>query len=148
MLKLKFQYFGHLVQTADSLEKTLMPGKIEGIKRGCQRMRWLDSITKSIWQAPGDGEGQGGLACCSLWGHKELDMTCWPNNSNMDENTVIGTWESTWEFPLPQWKKKYENRYIEEDKNSFSLCLLHPSQYLLNTTKNVHTGHLIRLWQD
>ena len=106
MLKLKFQYFGHLVQTADSLEKTLMPGKIEGIKRGCQRMRWFDSITKSIWQAPGDGEGQGGLACCSLWGHKELDMTCWPNNSNMDENTVIGTWESTWEFPLPQWKKK------------------------------------------
>ena len=49
MLKLKFQYFGHLMQTADSLEKTLMLGKIEGRKRrGRQRMRWLDSISDSI----------------------------------------------------------------------------------------------------
>ena len=48
MLKLKLQYFGHMMQTADSLEKTLMPGKIEGIKRGCQRMRWLDGITNSM----------------------------------------------------------------------------------------------------
>ena len=46
MLKLKFQYFGHLMQTADSLEKTLMLGKIEGgRRRGRQRMRWLDGIT-------------------------------------------------------------------------------------------------------
>ena len=46
MLKLKFQYFGHLMQRADSLEKTLMLGKIEGKKRrGQHRMRWLDSIT-------------------------------------------------------------------------------------------------------
>ena len=49
MLKLKLQQFGHLMQRADSLEKTLMLGKIEGKKRrGCQRMRWLDSITNSI----------------------------------------------------------------------------------------------------
>ena len=46
VLKLKLQYFGHLMQRADSLEKTLMPGKIEGRrKRGRQRMRWLDGIT-------------------------------------------------------------------------------------------------------
>ena len=45
MLKLKLQYFGHLMQRADSLEKTLMLGKIEGRRRGCQRMRWLDGIT-------------------------------------------------------------------------------------------------------
>ena len=46
MLKLKLQYFGHLIQTTDSLEKTLMLGKIEGRrKRGRQRMRWLDGIT-------------------------------------------------------------------------------------------------------
>ena len=46
MLKLKFQYFGHLMQRTDSLEKTLMLGKIEGRRRrGCQRMRWLDGIT-------------------------------------------------------------------------------------------------------
>ena len=45
MLKLKLQYFGHLMQRADSLGKTLMLGKIEGGKRGRQRMRWLDGIT-------------------------------------------------------------------------------------------------------
>ena len=49
MLKLKLQYFGHVMQTADSLEKTLMPGKIEGgRRRGRQRMRWLDGITDSM----------------------------------------------------------------------------------------------------
>ena len=49
MLKLKLQYFGHLMLRADSLEKTLMLGKIEGKnKRGLQRLRWLDSITNSM----------------------------------------------------------------------------------------------------
>ena len=48
MLKLKLQYFGHLMQIADSLEKTLMLGKIEGGRRGRQRMRWLDDITNSM----------------------------------------------------------------------------------------------------
>ena len=49
MLKLKFQYFGHLMQRTESLEKTLMPGKIEvGRRRGWQRMRWLDGITESM----------------------------------------------------------------------------------------------------
>ena len=48
MLKLKLQYFGHLMQTADSLEKTLMLGKIEGRRRGRKRMRWLDGIFDSV----------------------------------------------------------------------------------------------------
>ena len=48
MLKLKLQYFGHLMQRADSLEKTLMLKKIEGKRRGWQRMRWLESITDSM----------------------------------------------------------------------------------------------------
>ena len=48
MLKLKFQYFGYLMQGAGLLEKTLMLGKIEGRRRGQQRMRWLDSITDSM----------------------------------------------------------------------------------------------------
>ena len=49
MLKLKLQHFGHLMRRADSLEKSMMPGKIEGgRRRGRQRMRWLDGITKSI----------------------------------------------------------------------------------------------------
>ena len=47
MLKLKLQYFGHLMQRADSYEKTLMLGKIEGRRRGRQKMRWLDGITDS-----------------------------------------------------------------------------------------------------
>ena len=48
MLKLKLQYFGHLMRRADSFEKTLMLGKIEGSRRGRQRMRWLDGITDSM----------------------------------------------------------------------------------------------------
>ena len=48
MLKLKLQYFGHLMQTVDSLEKTLMLGKTEGRRRGRQRMRWLDGIIDSM----------------------------------------------------------------------------------------------------
>ena len=74
MLKLKLPYFGHLMQRADSFEKTLMLGKIEGRRRrGLQRMRWLDSITNSMDMSlgNGDGDGQGGLACCGSWGHKE-----------------------------------------------------------------------------
>ena len=69
---LKLQYFGHLMGGADSLEKSLMLGKIEGRRRrGRQRMRWLDGITDSMdefEQTPGDGEGQGGLACSSPCG--------------------------------------------------------------------------------
>ena len=86
MLQLKLQYFGHLMWRANSLEKILMLGKIEGRKRrGWQRMRWLDGITDSLdefEQALGDGEGQGNLVCCSPWGSKEVDMTEQLNNNN------------------------------------------------------------------
>ena len=76
LLKLKLLYFGHLVQRADSFEKTLMLGKIEGRRRrGRQRMSWLDGITDSMDMSLGVGDGQGGLVCCSPWDHKELDTT-------------------------------------------------------------------------
>ena len=78
ILKLKLQYFGHLMRRADSLEKTLMLGKFEGRRRrGRQRMRWLDGITDrhEFEQAPGIGYGQGSLACCSSPPLKESDST-------------------------------------------------------------------------
>ena len=80
MLELKLQYFGHLMRSVNSLEKTLMLGQTEGRRRGGQQMmRWLEGITDSmdmclskLWEI---SEGQESLACWSPWGCKESDMT-------------------------------------------------------------------------
>ena len=74
MLKLKLQYFGHLMRRVYSLKKTLILGGIRGRRRrGRQRMRWLDGITDLM--DVGVGDGQGGLACCSSWSGRALNMT-------------------------------------------------------------------------
>ena len=79
MLKVKLQYFGHLLLRTDSLEKTLMLGKIEGRRRrGRQRMTWLDGITDSMDMSLSNsrsGNKQGNLMCCSPWGLKESETT-------------------------------------------------------------------------
>ena len=80
MLELKLQYSGHLMWRTESFEKTLILGKIEGGRRRetteDEMVRWHHQLDgHEFEQALGVGDGQGSLACCSLWGHKELDMT-------------------------------------------------------------------------
>ena len=80
MLKLKFQYFGHLMRRADSFEETLMLGKIEGRRRRRvtedKMIGWHHRLNgHEFGLTPGVVDGQGGLACCGPWGCKESDMT-------------------------------------------------------------------------
>ena len=79
MLKLKLQYFGHLMQGTDSFEKTLMLGKIEGRRkreRQDEVVGWHHRLSgHEFKETQGDGEGQRSLACCSPWGLKESEMT-------------------------------------------------------------------------
>ena len=77
MLKLKLQYFGHLMQSTDSLVKTPILGEIEGGRKGMtedEMVGWPHQFNgHEFEQTPGDGEGQGSLACCSPWGRKESE---------------------------------------------------------------------------
>ena len=94
MLKLKLQYFGHLIWRVDSLEGTLMLGGIGGRRRrGRPRMRWLDGITDSMDVSLSElqeyGDGQEGLACCDSWGCKESHTTEWLNWTDENGRTQL-----------------------------------------------------------
>ena len=101
MLKLKLQYFGHMMLRTESLKKTLTLGKIEGRRRrGWQdemvgwhhqlMVGWHHQLNRrESEQAPGDGEGQGSLACCSPWGCKESDTIEWLNNNKMSQDPLV-----------------------------------------------------------
>ena len=80
---LKLQYFGHLMRRADSLEKTLMPGKIDGRRRRTrQKMRWLDGITDLMDVSLSKLQEMVKMARYSPCGLKKSDMTEWLNNKN------------------------------------------------------------------
>ena len=96
-LMLKLQYFGHLMQTAHSLEKTLVLGKIESRRRGCQRMRWLDGWMASpmmqwtwTWANSRRRWETGGLVCSSPWSQRESDMTRQLNSNKLRMKTLKG----------------------------------------------------------
>ena len=105
VLKLKLQYFGHLMITADSLEKTLMIGKIEGRRR----RGWQDEMAgwdhwysgHEFGQTSGDGDGQGSLVCCSPWSHKEMDMNWQLNNIfiySVNTENLLNTSHIIWQW--------------------------------------------------
>ena len=128
MLKLKLPHFGHLMRRTDSLENTLILGKIEsGRRRGQQRMKRSDGITNSMdnesEQAPVVGDGQGSLACCSPWGCKELDMT--DDRTEVSSCPVLGLYYSfrgcalSPSCPTPNpnlWPLIFQERKAENDK--------------------------------
>ena len=101
MVKLKLQYFGHLMWITDSLEKTLMLGKIEGRKKsGWQRMAGCHHRLNGheSEKALGAGEGQGSLASYNPWGHKELDTTeqlKWTDPQAKEIKMKINKWDLT-----------------------------------------------------
>ena len=109
MLKLKLQYFGHLMRRVDSLEKTLMLGGIgaggEGDNQGWDG-GWHHGLDGCEFEwTPGVSDGQGGLACCSPWGCKELDTTEWLNWTELLRNynvfctfiySIKQCWSNAW----------------------------------------------------
>ena len=134
MLKRKLQYLGHLMPRANSLEKTLLLGKIEDKnRRRRQRMRWLDSITDSmvmnlikLW---GDGGELRSLACYSPWGHKESDMTQQLNNKAciyLLASNVLSTAHSNRKqcFPVRIFKVCIVFKHASScNKRTHALCL-------------------------
>ena len=136
MLKLKLQYFGHLIWTDDSLEKSLLLGKRRASEdEMAGRHHWCSE--HELGQILGDGEGQGSLACCSPWGCKKLDLTGQLNTIHISP--------PSWTFPpLPtplgchralSWVPLVHNKFpiavLHRIIQMFLCCSLNPSHPLL-----------------
>ena len=129
MLKLKLQYFGHLMWRTDSLEKTLMLGKNEGgRRRGRQRMRWLDGICPTwwtwVWASSGSwwwpGTGQG-LACCSPWSQTWLSNWTELNWTELKWLSMQHAYIRENEHPQVKPQKMGAQRNFKEPPGVFSL---------------------------
>ena len=127
MLKLKLQYFGHLMQRVDSLEKTLMLGGIEGRRRGWQRMRWLDDITNSmnmslskLWEMVKDREAW----CATVYGVTKSQTRL----SNWTQQQQLGR---TFLREVPHFLKKFP---IYPKANDYSPAPTAPGVALLSGT--------------
>ena len=121
MLKLKLQYFGHLMWRTDSLEKTLMLGKIEGEEGDDSGWDgWMASPTQWtwVWVTSMSWWGQGSLECCSPWGHKESDTT---ERLNWIEFTDL-IWQNWcfWTVVLEKTLESLESLGLQGDPNSQS----------------------------
>ena len=133
MLRLKLQYFGHLMGRADSFEKILMLGNIEGRRRrGWQRMRWHHRLDGHWFGwTPGVGDGQRHLACCGSWGRKESDMTEWLNWTELKHQRI--SW-SEWTDKYQIWRKYHvtkKNVYTVDIQRTslnqwYCFWILHP----------------------
>ena len=136
MLKLKLQYFGHMMQKTDSLEKTLMLGKIEGKKRrGLQRMRWLDGITDSINMTLSRLQvlvmDTWSLACCCPCCRKGLDTTEW--------------WTEQWAARVIWfWVTTNCTKFLEMEISAHLTCLLR--NLYAGQEATVKTGHGAMDW--
>ena len=136
MLKLKLQYFGHLMWRTDSLEKTLMLGKIEGRRRKGMTEgemvgwhHWLDG--HDFEQALGVGDGQGGLECCSPWGvaKSQIRLSYWTElNWTGDDGQITHVYSNCclykWER---QWKYQHTTFCLLTRKRNLTIYVAHGS---------------------
>ena len=144
MLKLKPQYFDNLMCTDNSLEKSLMLGKMKDRRRrGRQRMSWLDSITNEhqLGQTPGAGEGQGGLARCT---------GCLNNNNNHTNNQNRQKYYKKWKVPTDiSHNAKILNKILENKTKNVEKNLYHnqvgflPAIQGLFNIRNVNNNNVI-----
>ena len=132
MLKLKRQYFGYPMQSTDSLEKTLMVGKIESRRRRDDSGwdDWKASLTqwREFEQAPGDGEGERSLACCSPWCHKsQTQLSVWTELNwrtiFIELNKIFASWKKSYDKPRQHIKKQrhyFANKSLYSQSYGFS----------------------------